>query len=423
MEHKVNAGYTLTDMISVGGSTYVMGFNPNNSLVPYVTWEASEDLDYFVHGHYISNREDALVDLIKRATEYLEIGGQPFSRQMLTKEDKEAIHEEVETERRKEIISESLLDSAENLHLTAGETEKILASQAFMDEALKLCWNEDFQQETDALFYRNIRAAIKNVLEQDFPDLLPQKFSADLKISPEEMDIMNDVLSLTSAEIEEKYGPFETKGGVLEFYQDIPSAYGDGTMFINIAPKETPEGGNAIHLMLMTPERDEMLGTMDEATLKNVASLEQIFSMQDKQGRTWSVDLHADERLRRIGRDFIFHTDSDEHEYTKHNGQKCVIEGMLSKKDADLLTVGLMWKVRFEDGSLLDAYDTELSPNAALQYDLAIHPKQIKPSPEAPNAADAFSKETKLSFAETLADAKFRAEQSAAQNTAPELQR
>lgn len=65
MDSKINAGYIITDEITVGESTFVLGVRPN-APSPYVTWQCKDD-DYF-WGHYFTDRFSAAKDLCQRAT-------------------------------------------------------------------------------------------------------------------------------------------------------------------------------------------------------------------------------------------------------------------------------------------------------------------------------------------------------------------
>ena len=62
---RVNAGYTITDSLSIGKVEFVIGHSPKLS-APYVTWACKNGTDYY-WGHYMSNRRDAEKDLLERA--------------------------------------------------------------------------------------------------------------------------------------------------------------------------------------------------------------------------------------------------------------------------------------------------------------------------------------------------------------------
>lgn len=370
MEKKVNADYTITDHISVGDETYVIGHNPDHPLVPYVTWAANEDLTYFAFGHYLQTRDEALLDLMKRATARMEIEGEPIAPMLLSQDDREKLHTEFSKENALADIESCLYDAFDHLDIDSDKVPELMSNPDFQSNALHRYYNIDHSYENEAL-----SEVLENLIEVHFQEMLPKEFSAMLKISPEEMEIQNDVLHLTADEITEKYGAYDPGEGMLEFHQEISSPHGNADMFICIMPKETDNGTNSIHLWLTLPD-----GTDIEKDLRDVSTLEQIFSITDPNGRTWSVDLHADERMRRIGRSFIFQTDSDDIAYVQHNGKTCSIEQMLTNDEADGLCVGPMWKVRFEDGCILDVWDSELILPVERKYDLSVNPNQVKPN-------------------------------------------
>jgi hypothetical protein len=63
-EPETNAGYTITERITAGGTLFVLGEAPNQR---YVTWQRAEGHEGYDHGHYFDNRERAAADLHKRA--------------------------------------------------------------------------------------------------------------------------------------------------------------------------------------------------------------------------------------------------------------------------------------------------------------------------------------------------------------------
>jgi len=71
MEKEINAGYTITDRLTVGNSEFVIG-QRDTDLAPFVTWQCRKgEKDYF-WGHYLSDRLAALEDLCKRALDEVE---------------------------------------------------------------------------------------------------------------------------------------------------------------------------------------------------------------------------------------------------------------------------------------------------------------------------------------------------------------
>lgn len=66
MEKEINAGYTITDRLTVGNSEFVIG-QREASPANFVTWKCRKgEKDYF-WGHYLNDRLTALEDLCNRA--------------------------------------------------------------------------------------------------------------------------------------------------------------------------------------------------------------------------------------------------------------------------------------------------------------------------------------------------------------------
>lgn len=150
-------------------------------------------------------------------------------------------------------------------------------------------------------------------------------------------------------------------------------------MNISVFPKENAESKPRVEISLVNSKHHTT-----ETTLINVESFERIYDITDENGIPWSVDLHADERMRRIGREFQFHSDTDEEPYQSYIGKRCTIERMLTKEEADILASILMWKARFEDGTVLDVFDNELILPLERKWDLINHPDRINPKPIEP---------------------------------------
>jgi hypothetical protein len=66
MEKEINAGYVITDRLTVGNSEFVIGQH-DTAPAQFVTWQCKKgEKDYF-WGHYLGDRLDAVEDLCKRA--------------------------------------------------------------------------------------------------------------------------------------------------------------------------------------------------------------------------------------------------------------------------------------------------------------------------------------------------------------------
>jgi hypothetical protein len=66
MEKETNAGYAITDRLSVGYLEFVIGQNENAS-AKFVTWRCKKGEKDYHWGHYCSDRLTALEDLCNRA--------------------------------------------------------------------------------------------------------------------------------------------------------------------------------------------------------------------------------------------------------------------------------------------------------------------------------------------------------------------
>ena len=75
MEQEKNAGYTITERITVGDRDYVLGEKSAGERgAPFVTWEAWAGTKDYYHGHdELKNRWEALADLYTRAKDKAEL--------------------------------------------------------------------------------------------------------------------------------------------------------------------------------------------------------------------------------------------------------------------------------------------------------------------------------------------------------------
>lgn len=67
MEQRINIGYVITDSLHIGGTEFVIG-QSQNDVARFVTWACDNGSDYY-WGHYLTSREDAERDLVRRASE------------------------------------------------------------------------------------------------------------------------------------------------------------------------------------------------------------------------------------------------------------------------------------------------------------------------------------------------------------------
>lgn len=66
MDKGNNAGYTITDRLTVGNVEFVIGQN-ENAPAKFVTWKCKKGETDYYWGHYCSDRMIALEDLCNRA--------------------------------------------------------------------------------------------------------------------------------------------------------------------------------------------------------------------------------------------------------------------------------------------------------------------------------------------------------------------
>lgn len=72
MAERTNAGYTITDSLTIGESEFVIGKADTAYGPQFVTWECKNKDNYF-WGHYLNDRRTAEQDLVQRATERLSL--------------------------------------------------------------------------------------------------------------------------------------------------------------------------------------------------------------------------------------------------------------------------------------------------------------------------------------------------------------
>lgn len=66
MDKEINAGYIITDRLTVGNAEFVIGQN-ENALAKFVTWKCTRGEKSYYWGHYCTDRLSALEDLCNRA--------------------------------------------------------------------------------------------------------------------------------------------------------------------------------------------------------------------------------------------------------------------------------------------------------------------------------------------------------------------
>lgn len=68
MDQEINAGYIITDRLTVGNVEFVIG-QRDEAPASFVTWKCRKGEKEYFWGHYANDRLTALEDLCKRALE------------------------------------------------------------------------------------------------------------------------------------------------------------------------------------------------------------------------------------------------------------------------------------------------------------------------------------------------------------------
>jgi hypothetical protein len=66
MKREINAGYVITDRLTVGDTQFVIG-QRDKAPAKFVTWRCKKGEKNYYWGHYCKNRLSALEDLCNRA--------------------------------------------------------------------------------------------------------------------------------------------------------------------------------------------------------------------------------------------------------------------------------------------------------------------------------------------------------------------
>lgn len=167
MEQKRNQGYVLSDSITIGESTFVLGYNPK-APSPYVTWVAGYNDGYY-YGHYFTSEEDARKDLFKRAiSEIPEETKNNLVKSLISQE----LRAELNSEERNNIaladIECSLYDALDHFNIDEDKASELMKDESFMAKAMHLYDNIDHSAENEALTDN-----LENLIEEQYPNLLP----------------------------------------------------------------------------------------------------------------------------------------------------------------------------------------------------------------------------------------------------------
>lgn len=71
MDQEINAGYIITDRLTVGNVEFVIG-QREEAPANFVTWKCRKGEKEYFWGHYMNDRLTALEDLCKRAMEEIQ---------------------------------------------------------------------------------------------------------------------------------------------------------------------------------------------------------------------------------------------------------------------------------------------------------------------------------------------------------------
>lgn len=365
---RINAGYRITETISLAGKHYVVGQHTNpNAPSPFVTWETDREMRYFYHGNYFTELQPAQLDMIRRASANLELEERSIGISLLSDEDRNKLYLEFHTDNARQDIVSSITDELEDRGVLY-DLDTMLADADFMERAMYIYDNIDHSYENEAL-----KDELANLLD-DFPQYTLQfnKQSAQINISPEMAALLKDLLTIPSAQIPDKYGPL---GDDMWFDFHL-----DQELFAtcDITPTYDPdsqtlseEAAHYVNLCLFLPNgkliASEQL--LPEDIMNDNSSGE--LSMCIKSAGITLV-IHEDETLRRVGNSFIFQSSSEADHYAEHNGETCKVVRALTPQECDILCSGLMWEAEFPNGDKLHIFDSELNP-------VSLEPEQ-KPS-------------------------------------------
>lgn len=65
----MNGNHEIIQSLKISNSEIVLGYNPKNTLTPYVTWEYNAENDSYFWGHYFSDEYSAQKDLVSRGND------------------------------------------------------------------------------------------------------------------------------------------------------------------------------------------------------------------------------------------------------------------------------------------------------------------------------------------------------------------
>lgn len=361
-----NVGYDIIHRIDIGDDHFVVGHNPI-APAPYVTWEFITPQNYYYQGHYFSDEKDALVDLFRRAGEELGFGDKSLALQLLTEDDRAKLREEREYDAVCYALDDRLANSDE-----AYDRDALLNDPKFMQRAICALDSIDHSAENEAI------ADALDLILLDFPQHIQSQSLAGIftepiviKFCPEEAELLNDLLKHPTAKIPDIYGPL---GDNIEISTDPASDY---HVHVELIPSYDPLNPHKLsetepHTISIAIEDKNHNKLLEQSftALEAGGSFPGKYVLEQDGQDILTVTLDADENHRRVGKEFLYKSLSqDDDNYKAHDGQTCTIKRGLTPKECDVLITGLMWEAEFPDGDVLHVFDYELE-----------FPKDRKPS-------------------------------------------
>lgn len=182
------------------------------------------------------------------------------------------------------------------------------------------------------------------------PERTPLVTEGVLKLPPEKVDLLNYCLTHNMKKIADQYGAIGDDPQVwFDFTKDI-----EAVLTVKIL-----EGRSQLQLDLMhngKPYAEPMIMQRD--------TLDGSYTFNAKDGTTFTLNIEKDPEQQRVGHSFLFQTNDSDIDLLRFNGLTCIIlEQVEPKLKYEPLAIGeMMWRIRFPDGQMRDAYDSELQP-------------------------------------------------------------
>lgn len=182
------------------------------------------------------------------------------------------------------------------------------------------------------------------------PERAPLVTEGVLKLPPEKVDMLNYCLTHNMKKIADQYGAIGDDPQVwFDFTKDI-----EAVLTVKIL-----EGRSQLQLDLMhngKPYAEPMIMQRD--------TLDGSYTFNAKDGTTFTLNIEKDPEQQRVGHSFLFQTNDSDIDLLRFNGLTCIIlEQVEPKLKYEPLAIGeMMWRIRFPDGQMRDAYDSELQP-------------------------------------------------------------